>query len=228
MTPSRVFVVVLYLLLPAASVLESVNNDRRTLLLAGSDRHKSPTSVFRETFKLRNGDQFLASGGAAEPAEVGADGGTGDADMVADPIPEYDDAPPPGQPRTVKVRQGAVVGVVRHIPDLGEVNVYMGLPYAAPPVGSQRFMPPKTPLPWRGTRKADHFGPVCPQRLPEIDLRYMSAGRMNHIKRLLKFLHPSSQSEDCLYLNIYSPASGKKTKQVISLYYVITLQLQYN
>lgn len=61
------------------------------------------------------------------------------------------------------------------VPPLRPVEVFMGVPYATPPVGSLRFMPPVTPTHWRGVRLANRFGPVCPQRLPDINLRSASA-----------------------------------------------------
>nr|CAI5855745.1 unnamed protein product [Callosobruchus analis] len=73
-------------------------------------------------------------------------------------------------------------------------------------------MPPVTGALWQGVKVADKFGPVCPQRLPDIAnetaaLKRMSKGRLEYLKRLLPQL--MNQSEDCLYLNIYAPIQGK-------------------
>jgi para-nitrobenzyl esterase len=62
---------------------------------------------------------------------------------------------------------------------------YLGIPYAAPPVGPLRWRPPHPAAPWRGIRAATKFAPHCPQ----------SAG---------VFGRPST-SEDCLYLNVFAP-----------------------
>ena len=89
-----------------------------------------------------------------------------------------------------------------------QVEIYRGIPFAAPPVGSLRFMPPVTVTPWREIRSATHFGPVCPQLLPETRnetaaLLRMSQGRLKAIRDMKPLL--TNQTEDCLYLNVYSP-----------------------
>ncbi|XP_066143773.1 neuroligin-4, Y-linked [Euwallacea fornicatus] len=115
--------------------------------------------------------------------------------------------------RTVRTKYGDVSGVIiapesKH---LEPVEVFRGIPYASPPLGSLRFMPPVTGALWQGVKIADSFSPVCPQRLPDIAnetaaLRRMPKGRLEYLKRLLPYLQ--NQSEDCLYLNIYAPAQA--------------------
>jgi carboxylesterase type B len=95
---------------------------------------------------------------------------------------------------------------------LKPVEVFLGIPYATPPVRSNRFSPTRTPSPWDGVRIADTHGPVCPQKLPDISnetaaLEKMPKGRVEYLKRLLPYLR--NQSEDCLYLNIYTPVQGR-------------------
>lgn len=124
----------------------------------------------------------------------------------------------------IKIKQGKLVGQrfqSRINPDLKAVEVYLGIPYAAAPTGSHRFMPPGSPPQWRGVRVADTFGPVCPQHLPDLDERtknVKSEGRANYLRRLFLYLL-RNQSEDCLYLNIYAPAQkrGKYFQYIVRL-----------
>lgn len=72
------------------------------------------------------------------------------------------------------------------------VDIWKGIPYAAPPVGSLRFSPPESAPPWAPSKlDASQFGPDCYQLVdpimnPAADLQHMS--------------------EDCLYLNVFTPA----------------------
>lgn len=74
----------------------------------------------------------------------------------------------------------------------GGVDIWRGIPFAQPPVGSLRFAPPEPPTPWAPSRlDASHFGPDCYQLVDPI---------------INPLADPSKMSEDCLYLNIYTPA----------------------
>jgi len=79
----------------------------------------------------------------------------------------------------------------------GDVAVFRGVPYAAPPVGPARWRPPQPPPAWQGARPATEFAAVPVQRQP----------RRNSIMFQLNFAdrRELTMSEDCLYLNIWSP-----------------------
>ncbi|XP_055921540.1 uncharacterized protein LOC129952753 [Eupeodes corollae] len=107
---------------------------------------------------------------------------------------------------TIKTKYGLLRGIVVRSSPL--VEAFLGIPYASPPVGSLRFMPPITPSPWKNVRNADRFSPVCPQIVPMPPngpeaLLEVPRARLVQFRRLLPLL--GNQSEDCLYLNIYAP-----------------------
>jgi len=116
--------------------------------------------------------------------------------------------------RVVSTKLGAVRGLIFQPKGGYEgVEIFYGLPYATPPVGSLRLMPPVSGSPWSGTKMNEGPAPICPQVLPNIDnetevLKVMPKGRLAQLKRLLPLLR--NQSEDCLYLNVYVPLSGKR------------------
>ncbi|XP_039765785.1 neuroligin-4, Y-linked [Pararge aegeria] len=115
--------------------------------------------------------------------------------------------------RVVRTKYGDIRGfiVTPESRFLEPVEVFRGIPYASPPVGTLRFMPPVSGAQWSGVKIAEEFSPVCPQVLPDIRnetavLKRISKGRLEYLKRILPFL--TNQSEDCLYLNIYAPAQA--------------------
>lgn len=93
---------------------------------------------------------------------------------------------------TVRVAQG-----VLHGETTGSVTSFKGIPFAAPPVGELRWRPPAAPAAWTGVREARTFGPACMQ------MRAPQPGAP-----------PMAQSEDCLYLNVWAPASAKPGRKL--------------
>ncbi len=87
----------------------------------------------------------------------------------------------------VSVTGGRVAGVTAD-----GITSFKGIPFAAPPIGNLRWRAPQPVRPWNGVRRADHFGPSCMQPPP-----------------VLKLLGaPPAMSEDCLYLNVWTPAES--------------------
>ena len=118
--------------------------------------------------------------------------------------------------RIVKTQHGQLQGFIvqPNHRGLGYVEVFLGVPYAAPPTGKVRFMPPMRSFDWPYVRKAVTMPPVCPQRLPDVSnrreaLRRMPEGRYEYLTRLLPML--ANQSEDCLYLNVYVPITSESS-----------------
>ncbi|XP_016987525.1 neuroligin-1 [Drosophila rhopaloa] len=115
---------------------------------------------------------------------------------------------------TVKTKYGLLRGIVVRSSPL--VEAFLGIPYASPPVGSLRFMPPITPSTWKTVRNADRFSPVCPQNIPippngPEALLEVPRARLAQLRRLLPLL--KNQSEDCLYLNIYVPYETRRQRR---------------
>jgi para-nitrobenzyl esterase len=82
------------------------------------------------------------------------------------------------------ITQGGLVGVVT-----GKTCEYLGIPYAAPPTGALRFMPPQPASGWSSPRTAMSFGPSCPQATAAL-------------------VAPGNTSEDCLTVNVYTPQAA--------------------
>ncbi|OXA46621.1 Neuroligin-4, X-linked [Folsomia candida] len=84
------------------------------------------------------------------------------------------------------------------------VEIYMSIPYAAPPIKSHRFSPTQTPVPWNDVKATIQPSPIFPDiRNESAALREMPKGYLEYLRRVEPYLR--NQSEDCLYLNIFSP-----------------------
>ena len=96
---------------------------------------------------------------------------------------------------TVKV--STKLGKVQGIRQTG-IDFFGGIPYAAPPVGNLRWAPPEEPASWKPhTLDATHFGPDCWQVIDPL---------------LNPLADPTQMSEDCLYLNIFTPAGLARSR----------------
>ncbi|KRK05633.1 uncharacterized protein Dyak_GE29173, partial [Drosophila yakuba] len=87
------------------------------------------------------------------------------------------------------------------------------------------------PLPWQGLKIARHLPPVCPQKLPDLSplgIENMSRARHKHLSRLLPYLR--TESEDCLYLNLYVPHEEPQStpKQYAVLVYLHGESFEWN
>ncbi|MES2278119.1 MAG: carboxylesterase family protein [Bacteroidota bacterium] len=99
----------------------------------------------------------------------------------------------------VKIANGMLEGVT----EASGVTSYKGIPFAQPPVGNLRWKEPQAPKNWAGIRKADHFGPNGLQKVMWADMIFRSSG----------------QSEDCLYLNVWTPAKSPADKLPVLVYF---------
>lgn len=91
----------------------------------------------------------------------------------------------------VKTASGVVEGK-----EIGSVHAFLGIPYAAPPVGDLRWKPPVPAANWEGVRKATEFGSHCMQTNVFGDMVFPDPGG----------------SEDCLSLNVWVPAKAAQAK----------------
>jgi para-nitrobenzyl esterase len=102
---------------------------------------------------------------------------------------------------TVKTEQGKAQG--KTIND-GKVKAFLGLPYAAAPVGELRWKAPQPPAKWKDTRDATKFGAHCAQVHVFDDLIFQD----------------DANSEDCLFLNVYTPAGVTAASKLPVMFWI--------
>jgi para-nitrobenzyl esterase len=105
----------------------------------------------------------------------------------------------------VQTDTGAVRGLV--IGDKRDIHVYKGIPFAAPPTGERRWKPPQAAERWQGVRDCFEFGPACPQKIPAL------------FKSVPEMAIRAPFNEDCLYLNVWTPAERQSDKLPV-LYWI--------
>jgi para-nitrobenzyl esterase len=103
----------------------------------------------------------------------------------------------------VRIDSGLISGVT----DKNGVAAYLGIPFAAPPVGELRWRPPEPPAPWEGVRAADHFGAGCMQEEPGSRLPWTE-----------EFMTQGAIGEDCLFVNVWTAAKSAREKRAVMVY----------
>lgn len=111
----------------------------------------------------------------------------GVAAVAASALPASSAAQAAGHGAVVHTASGAVRGSTA-----GDHREYLGIPYAAPPVGNLRWRMPRPPARWTGVRDATRPGSVCPQDAPD------GSGLTG--------------DEDCLNLDVWTPTSGSRLR----------------
>jgi para-nitrobenzyl esterase len=106
--------------------------------------------------------------------------------------------------KPVKTKSGLISGTPGKLPG---VTVFKGIPFAAPPVGDLRWKAPQPVKAWSGVRAGDKFGKVC--------IQPPGGNRMNAATDM-----PDSpgMSEDCLFLNVWTPAKTGKEKLPVMIW----------
>ncbi|XP_005388397.1 PREDICTED: liver carboxylesterase 1-like isoform X1 [Chinchilla lanigera] len=107
-------------------------------------------------------------------------------------------------PPVVDTVHGKVLGNYVSLEGFAQpVAVFLGVPFAKPPLGSLRFAPPQPPEPWNYVKNTTSYPPMCSQH--EEGNQMLSDFFTNRKESI-----PIWYSEDCLYLNIYTPADLRK------------------
>ncbi|KAL1784716.1 liver carboxylesterase 1 [Sigmodon hispidus] len=114
----------------------------------------------------------------------------------------------PSSPPVVDTAHGKVLGKYVSLEGFTQpVAVFLGVPFAKPPLGSLRFAPPQPAEPWSFVKNATSYPPMCSQ---DAEVGKILSDLFTNRKEN----SPLTFSEDCLYLNIYTPADLTKSSRL--------------
>lgn len=113
----------------------------------------------------------------------------------------------------VETESGSVQGL-----EQGGIDAFLGVRYAAPPLGERRFQPPEKPEAWEGVADATGYGAPCMQ------LYSASGPNESEMTRRIQAIFPTSteakmDNEDCLFLNVWTPAAGDGGKRPVMVWF---------
>ncbi|VTJ52100.1 Hypothetical predicted protein [Marmota monax] len=124
--------------------------------------------------------------------------------LICSPCP----AGHPSSPPVVDTVHGKVLGKYVSLEGSAQpVAVFLGVPFAKPPLGPLRFAPPQPAEPWRSVKNTTSYPPMCSQ--DAVGGQVLSELFTNRKENI-----PFRFSEDCLYLNIYTPADLTKKSRL--------------
>ena len=104
-------------------------------------------------------------------------------------------------------------GVVRGIPAADpRITSFKGIPFAAPPVGPNRWRAPQPVIPWEGELACLTFKPISMQHIPGLDKDNIYSREWNVDPEI-------PMDEDCLYLNVWTPAKNPEEKLPVFVWY---------
>lgn len=111
--------------------------------------------------------------------------------------------------REVKTENGVVRGLPAGDP---RISSFKGIPFAAPPVGENRWRAPQPAANWNGVRECFKFAPISMQHIPGLDEQNLYTREWNVDPEI-------EMNEDCLYLNVWTPAKKTDEKLPVFVWY---------
>ena len=112
--------------------------------------------------------------------------------------------------RKAIVEGGAVRGIPAADP---RITSFKGIPFAAPPIGENRWRAPQPVIPWEGEKECFTFAPISMQHIPGLDKDNIYSREWNVDPEI-------PMDEDCLYLNVWTPAKTPDEKLPVFVWYI--------